>query len=103
MITVKSKFDPLQEISETHIPNDEYENFFIVQVEIAAECIATKLTNKSRVPWSLENKIKSKKHPNLIRETDQTPNCRNGRKPLENLLKHAKKNKGIICEAKSIR
>ena len=27
MVTVRNKFDTLQEISETYTPNDEYENF----------------------------------------------------------------------------
>ena len=51
MITLRNKFDPLQEISETVTPNDEYENFVNVHMEAAAKCIPTKLNAKHRVPW----------------------------------------------------
>ena len=51
MVTVKNKFDILQEISERNIPNDEYENFITVNTEVAAaECIQTKPRAKYRVP-----------------------------------------------------
>ena len=39
MVTVRNS---LQEISETHTPNDEYENFITTHMEAAAECILTK-------------------------------------------------------------
>ena len=39
MITLRNKFDALQEISETLTPNDEYENFINAHMEAAAECI----------------------------------------------------------------
>ena len=42
MVTVRNKFDSLQEISETYTPNDEYENFITAHVEAAAECIPIK-------------------------------------------------------------
>ena len=48
---MKKKFDALQEISETHPPNDEYENFLNTHLEMAAECIQTKQRGKPRVPW----------------------------------------------------
>ena len=50
-ITLRNKFDTLQEISETLTLNDEYENFINVHMEVAAECIPTKLKAKNRVPW----------------------------------------------------
>ena len=42
IITEKNKFDTLKEISETHISNEEYENFVSAQIEATAECIPTK-------------------------------------------------------------
>ena len=49
-LTLKNKFDALQEISETPNPNDEYENFANAHLEAAAECIPTKQRAKPRVP-----------------------------------------------------
>ena len=42
MLTLRNKFDALQEISETPTPNDEYENFFNVHIEAAEKCIPIK-------------------------------------------------------------
>ena len=42
MLTLRNKFDALQEISETLTLNDEYENFVNAHIEAAAECIPTK-------------------------------------------------------------
>ena len=42
-ITLRNKWDALQEISETLTLNDEYENFVNAHMEVAAECIPTKL------------------------------------------------------------
>ena len=41
-LTLRNKFDTLQETTETLTPNDEYENFVNVHLEAAAECIPTK-------------------------------------------------------------
>ena len=41
-LTLKKKFDALQEETETHTPNDEYENFVNAHIEAAAECTPTK-------------------------------------------------------------
>ena len=75
--------------------NDEYELFVIAHIEAAAKGIATKLRSKCRVPWESiavqENKIRWKKQP-YLKETQQTPRCRNLRKSQENWLKHTKKN-----------
>ena len=49
--TLKNKFDILQELSETLIPNDEYENIVHALTEAAVEGIATKLRAKHRVLW----------------------------------------------------
>ena len=39
MITLRNKFDSLLiEISETHNPNEEYENFVNTRMESSAEC-----------------------------------------------------------------
>ena len=50
-LTLRNKFDARQEKSETHTPNDEYENFVNAHLEAAAECIPTKQRAKPRVPW----------------------------------------------------
>ena len=51
MLALRNKFDALQENTEIHTPNDEYENFVNGHVEAAAKYIPTKLRIKSRVPW----------------------------------------------------
>ena len=50
-VTLRNKFDALQEKTETHTPNDEYENFVNTHIEAAAECIPTKQRTKPMVPW----------------------------------------------------
>ena len=50
-LALRNKFDALQEKTETHTPNDEYENFVNVHLEAAAKCIPTKQRTKHRVPW----------------------------------------------------
>ena len=50
-ITLRNKFDALQEISETLALNDDYKNFINAHMEAAAEYITTKLRAKHRVPW----------------------------------------------------
>ena len=50
MIALRNKFDALQK-TETHTPNDKYENFVNAHQEAAAKCIPTKHRTKSRVPW----------------------------------------------------
>ena len=37
MTTVRNKFDSLQETSETHTSNDEYENFVTSYLGVAVE------------------------------------------------------------------
>ena len=49
-LTVRNKFDALQEISETPTPNDEYENFVTTHLETAVECIPTKQRAKPKAP-----------------------------------------------------
>ena len=50
-LTIRNKIDSLQEKTETHTPNDEYENFVNALLEAAAECIPTNQRTKPRVPW----------------------------------------------------
>ena len=45
-ITLRNKFNALQEISETLTLNEEYENFVNAHFEAAVECIPTKLRAK---------------------------------------------------------
>ena len=60
-ITLRNKFDTLQEISETL--NDKYENFINAHTEAAAECIPTKLEFRVR---HLQLRKNFKKHENSI-------------------------------------
>ena len=41
MLSLRNKFDALQDISETLILEDEYENFVNGDIEVAAKCIPT--------------------------------------------------------------
>ena len=50
-LALRSKYDALQEKTEIHTPNNEYENFFKAYLEAAVECIPTKQRTKPRVPW----------------------------------------------------
>ena len=79
--TLRNKFDALQEKTETHTPNDEYENFINGHLETATECLPTKQRAKPRVPW--ETLAVRKKCANL-----KTVSKRNGRNPTNiNALK----------------
>ena len=51
MLTLRNKFNALQEITETPTLNDEYENYVNTHLEVAAECIPTKQRAKPRVQW----------------------------------------------------
>ena len=59
MVTVRSNFDTLQEISERHTSNDKYEKF--VTTHIKANRIPTKPRAKYRFPWGsiagMENEL----------------------------------------------
>ena len=61
-ITLRNKFDALQEISETLTPNDEYENFVNVHIEAAAKCLPTKLRATHEVLWE------KKRENNMLRK-----------------------------------
>ena len=61
-LTLRNKFDALQEISETPTPNDEYENFVNAHIETAAECIPTKQRTKPSVPWEFLEVRKKRAH-----------------------------------------
>ena len=50
-LTLRNKFDALQDILETPTPNEEFENCVNAHLEAAAECIPTKQRPKPRVPW----------------------------------------------------
>ena len=51
VIALRNKFNTLQEKTETHTPNDEYENFVNTHLEAAVKYIPTKHRTKSRIPW----------------------------------------------------
>ena len=63
MVTVRNIFDTLQKISETHTPNDKYENFITAHTGAAAECILIKPRARCRVPW--ESLVVRKKWENM--------------------------------------
>ena len=63
MLTLRNKFDTLQEIPETPTVNDEYENFVNAHLEAAELCIPTKQRAKPRVPW--ETLVVRKKHEDV--------------------------------------
>ena len=50
---IRDKSNALPEKTETHTPNDEYENFVNAHLEAAAEYIPTKQRAKSIVPWEI--------------------------------------------------
>ena len=50
-LALRNKCDALQEKTEKHTPNDEYENFVNAHLEAVEEYIATKQRTKSRVTW----------------------------------------------------
>ena len=71
MITLRNKFDALQDLSEILTPNDKYENFINVHMEAAAECIPT----KHRVPWetlAVRKKWDNKKTSSLCNKRNPT-------------------------------
>ena len=63
MITVRNKFDTLQEISKIF----QMKNTKTLSMEAAADCIPTKLRAKCRVPW--ETQTVWKKQDNVKQHT----------------------------------
>ena len=51
VLTLRNKFNTLQEKTETHTPNDEYENLVNAHLEVSAEYLRTKQRAKPRVSW----------------------------------------------------
>ena len=49
-LSLRNKYDALQEKTETQTPNEEYENFINAHLEAAAKFIPAKQRTKSRVP-----------------------------------------------------
>ena len=62
-VTTKNKFDSLREISETHTPNDNDENFLFAYIGVAAECIPTKPRTNDRV--SLDSLVVMKQRDHM--------------------------------------
>ena len=66
-ITLRNKFNALQEFSETLTPNDEYKNFVNAYMEAAEECIPTKLRAKTRSSMeNISNLVKKTRRENSI-------------------------------------
>ena len=72
-LTLRNKFEALQETSEIPTLNDEYEGFVYAHLEATAECIPTKQRAKPRVPW--ETLAVRKKRADV--KTDSKCNRRN--------------------------
>ena len=74
-LTLRSKFDALQEKTEIHLLNNKYENFINAHLEAAAECIPTNQKAKPRVPWETLGKSMQiwKLSPNAIGRTQPMP------------------------------
>ena len=51
VLALRNKYDTLKEKTETHTPNEEYENFVNAHLEASAEFIPIKQRTKSTVPW----------------------------------------------------
>ena len=74
LIAIRNKFDALQEKTETHTPNDEYENFIKAHLEAAAKYIPTKYRTESRVLWeTLVIRKKTGRHENCLQMQWENP------------------------------
>ena len=90
VLTLRNKFDALQEKPETHTPNDEYENFVNAHLETATECIQRA---KLRVPW--ETLVIRKKRAGV--KTDSKCNKKNPTNTNDLKLKKAQNELANIC------
>ena len=85
-LTLRNKFNALQEISETPTPNNEYQNFINAHLEVAAECIATKQRAKPRVSGeTLVVRKKACRHKNHFPTQYEGPNQYQCPKTLEGI------------------
>ena len=57
MVTVRNKFNTLQETFESHTSNNKYENFVAGHMKTATECIPNKPKPKCRV-WQKQDNLK---------------------------------------------
>ena len=73
-VTVRNKFESLQETSEIHTPNDDYENFLTAYMEAVIECVPTKPKAKCRVPWESQEARKQRDHLKSILTRKKKPN-----------------------------
>ena len=81
MLALTNNYDAQQEKTETHTPNEEYENFVNAHLETAAEFIPTKQRTKSRVPWETLADMEK------CADVKTVPNC-NSKNPINtNALK----------------
>ena len=79
-ITVRNKFDILQDKSEADTSNNEYENFFTVLIEAAAECTPIKPGGKYRVPMETIVVRKYEKHKKAFLLNKRNPTNANAHK-----------------------
>ena len=95
-VTVRNKFDTLQEISETLTLNNKYENFISVKIKAAtAECILTKPRAKWRVPWKsqvVRKKWDDMKIVSLLNRNPTNANVQKLKKPQRELTHNKMKN-----------
>ena len=94
-VTVRNKFNILQETGERHSPNDEYENFVTAHLEAAAKHIPTKQRAKHTAPWEtkeVREKRENVKKASLRNKKNQTnTNRQNLKKAQVELAKTYKK------------
>ena len=88
-ITLRNKFDALQEISKTLTTNDEYESFVNVHMESTTECIPTRLRAKHWVPC--ETLAVKKKHDDV-----KTASLCDKRKPANDNAQELKKSQSEL-------
>ena len=95
-VTVRNKFDSLQETSERLAPNDKCENFVTAHLEAAAEYIPTKPKPKNWVLWEseavLEKQINLIKASLLKRRNPTNTNVQKLKRTLKELWNTEKNN-----------
>ena len=94
-VSVRNKFDRLQETSERHTPNDEYERFLTTHIETASKCVPSKGRLKCRVPWksmAVREKRDNVQKTSILNKRNRTN--ANAQKPKKALtvLAYTKKN-----------
>ena len=80
-LELRNKYDAIQEKTETHTPNEEYDNYVNAHLEVAVGFIPTKQRTKSRIPW--ETLAVREKHSDV----KSASKCNNKNRTNANVLK----------------